>query len=176
MRTALDAPGETLNEGERHFIGEIRTHGWFRISVPADAEGPGFSYTTGLWVSARHPELIVFGLSDSTAHAVFWDVFRDIQNGYQIDAGTRTDRIFGNAPAYALPVASKYYADYLGWSRWFYAGDDFPCLLIVWPDTAHAFPWEAEFEPSLSARQTDLTEEGWGVRSSGRYSPESQRS
>ncbi|WP_082979757.1 DUF4262 domain-containing protein [Labrys sp. WJW] len=166
MRTALDAPGDILDEGERRFVGEIRTHGWFRTSVFADAQGPGFSYTTGLWVSVRHPELIVFGLSDSTAHAVFWDVFRNIQDGHSVEVGTRTDGIFGNAAAYALPVASKHYEDYLGWSRWFYAGNDFPCLLIVWPDAANAFPWEASFDASFLTAQTDLTEDGWGARPS----------
>ncbi|HEY1605029.1 MAG TPA: DUF4262 domain-containing protein [Allosphingosinicella sp.] len=31
----------------------------------------------------------------------------------------------------------------LGWSRWFYGGDVFPYLRLVWPDRVGLFPWEA---------------------------------
>jgi len=48
-----------------------------------------------------------------------------------------------------------------GESRWFYGGDDFPCLQIVWPDRAGRFPWEADFDAQFEGNQPDLTEQGW---------------
>lgn len=161
MLTALDAPPEKLDEQERAFVAEIREHGWFRTGVFRDEEGPGFSYTTGFHVNAGHPELILFSLKDAIAHDIFWELFRDAKRGQALPVGRRTDAVFGNLPAYAFPVARKHYADLLGWSRWFYGNDDFPCLQVVWPDRAGVFPWEAGFDAAFEASQPDLSERGW---------------
>lgn len=160
MLTALDVPPNTLNEGEQSFVANIKEHGWFRTGVFGDGEGPGFSYTTGFWVSANQPEVIVFSLQ-SIAHDLFWDLFRDAKSGKALPIGKRTDAVFGNFTAYAFPVAKKHYREFLGWNRWFYGGDDFPCLQIVWPDRAGRFPWESEFEAEFKSSQPDLTERGW---------------
>jgi hypothetical protein len=161
MRTALDAPLDTLDEGEQSFVASIREHGWFRTSILGDQEGPGFSFTTGYWVNASHPEVILFSLKRETAHRVLWDVFRDVKAGNRLRIGERTDGVFANLPAYAFPVAKRHYHHFLGWSRWFYGGDDFPCLQIVWPDRAARFPWEPGFDPEFSSDQPDLSERGW---------------
>ncbi len=161
MLTALDAPVEALNAEERVFIAKIREHGWFNTAVLGDNEGPNFSYSSGFWVNTNRPEIIMFGMKREIMHDVFWDMFRDAEAGKSLPEGRRTDRIFANLPAYAFPVAKRYYREYLGWNRWFYAGDDFPCLQIVWPDRAGIFPWENSFDPVFSADQPDLTESGW---------------
>ncbi|MGH7019324.1 MAG: DUF4262 domain-containing protein [Brevundimonas sp.] len=161
MRTALDAPSNTLNAYERDFIANVRAHGWFNTSVSGDAENPNFSYSTGLWLTTSQPELIMFGLKSQIAHDVFWDLFRGAQDGRALPIRARTEQPFGNLPAYAFPVAKRFYADYLGSSRWFYGSDDFPCLQIVWPDRAGVFPWEDRFDPEFVSDQPDLTENGW---------------
>jgi hypothetical protein len=161
MRTALDAPAEALDPSEQAFVAKVREHGWFRTEVFGDDEGPGFSFTTGFWVSARQPELIMFGMKGEIAHDVFWDAFREAKTSDSLPIGRRTDRVFANLPAYAFPVANRFYADHLGWTRWFYGGDRFPCLQIVWPDRAGVFPWEPGFDATFADDQADLTEHGW---------------
>ena len=161
MLTALDAPPDELDEGERSFVAKIREHGWFRTGVFGDDEGPGFSFTTGFWVSVTQPEVIIFNMKEDIAHDVFWDLYRDAQSGKALPVGKRTDAVFANLPAYVFPVAKKHYRDFLGWSRWFYGGDDFPCLQLVWPDQAGRFPWEPEFDIEFKVDQPDLTERGW---------------
>ncbi len=161
MRTALDAPPDALDEAEQSFVAKVREHGWFRTGVFGDDEGPGFSFTTGFWVNANQPELIIFSTKDDIAQEVFWDVFRQAKSGHVLSIGKRTDAVFANLSAYAFPVAKKHYAEFLGWSRWFYGGDEFPCLQIVWPDRAGTFPWEAGFDAEFEADQLDLTERGW---------------
>ncbi|UIJ45278.1 DUF4262 domain-containing protein [Sphingomonas cannabina] len=161
MLTALDAPDEALDSAEQSFVAKIREHGWFRTGVFADADGLGFSYTTGFWRNAGHPELIMFGMKDETAHDIFWDLYRGAVAGIDLPVGKRAEGIFGNAPAYVFPVAKRHYKDHLGWSRWFYAGDEFPCLQIVWPDRTGLFPWEDQFDRSFENSQIDLTERGW---------------
>ena len=161
MVTALEAPPESLDEAEQKFVASIREHGWFRTSVFGDGDGPGFSYTTGFWSSARQPELIMFGMKSEIAHDVFWDLFHDAKAGRAVPTGVRASGVFANLPAYAFQVAVRHYSDNLGWSRWFYGGDDFPCLQIVWPDRAGRFPWENGFDRAFARDQADLSDRGW---------------
>jgi hypothetical protein len=161
MPTALDAQPDELDEGERSFVASIREHGWFRTRVFGDDEGPGYSFTTGFWVNANQPELIIFSTREDIAHDVFWDLFRDAKGGKRLPIGERTDAVFANLPAYVFRVARKHYRDLLGWSRWFYRGDDFPCLQVVWPDRDGKFPWQPGFNVEFKNDQPDLTERGW---------------
>jgi hypothetical protein len=103
----------------------------------------------------------MFSVKHEVAHNVFWDVFRDGKAGQNLLVATRTDLVFGNLPAFVFPVAKQHYADHLGWSRWFYGSDDFPCLQIVWPDREGVFPWEDGFDQAFAVLQPDLTERGW---------------
>jgi hypothetical protein len=105
----------------------------------------------------------MFSLRHEIAHNVFWGVFRDAKAGQTLPIAVRTDQLFGNLPAFVFPVAKRHYPDHLGWSRWFYGGDDFPCLQIVWPDRAGLFPWEVGFDQAFAGNQTDLTESGWSA-------------
>ncbi|WP_025290488.1 DUF4262 domain-containing protein [Sphingomonas sanxanigenens] len=161
MRTALDALPETLSASEKAFVTMIRENGFFRTEVLGDDEGPGFSFTTGFWVTAKHPELIMFSMTGDIAHDIFWDLFKDARSARSLPVGRRTDQVFANLPAYAFPVAKRHYADHLGWSRWFYGDDKFPCIQIVWPDRGGVFPWEKGFDATFVNDQPDLSEHGW---------------
>jgi hypothetical protein len=112
-------------------------------------------------VNANQPELIIFGMREAIAHDLFWGLFRDANGGKQLAVGARTDAVFANLPAYAFRVAKRHYPNFLGWSRWFYGGDDFPCLQIVWSDRQGHFPWEPGFAAEFAGGQPDLTESGW---------------
>ncbi len=161
MKTALDVPESVLDEPERKFVGNVREHGWVRTSVHTEAENPSFAYTTGFWLSARAPEIIIFSMKTEIVHGVLWDMFRDAKSGLIQPAARRNDQVFANIPAYLFPVAKKHYAEHLGWSRWFYAQAEFPCVQLVWPDRDSVFPWETGFDETFRLDQPDLTEHGW---------------
>jgi hypothetical protein len=161
MPTALDAPAGVLDRSEQAFVDAIRQHGWFRTDVSADEEGPGFSFSTGIWISTKRPELLLFSTRSDIAHDVLWDLYRHAQQGKSLPIGRRTDRVFANLPAFLFPIAKRHYPEYLGWSRWFYGGDNFPCLQIVWPDPAGLSPWERGFDAEFVRYPIDLTELGW---------------
>ena len=161
MNTVLDWPSDQLDCAERSFVDNIRQHGWLRTAALAEEAKPGFSYTTGFAVNAGRPELMIFSTSDEVVHEMFWVLFRRAKAGQDLPIGRRTNDFFSNLPAYAFPIAKRHFANYLGWSRWFYRGDAFSCLQIVWPDRAGVFPWEAGFDEEFVADQVDLTERGW---------------
>lgn len=158
LATALDAPKSALDADERRFVEQIREKGWFHTGVTADDEGPGFSYTTGLWVNQGFPEILVFALRQETAHAVLQGIYEDIAAGKPPAVGAVTDTIFKNAPALLLPIAKSHYADYLGWSRWFYGNDNFPCLQLFWPDKAGLLPGQPGADEEMHALQPVLIE------------------
>jgi hypothetical protein len=163
MRTALDTPLSGLDDEERNFVSNITEHGWFGTHVYADDDGPGFSYTTGFWVNLQFPEIIVFSLNGETAHNVLWHIYREIKDGRPLAVGKPLPDIFSGLDAVLLPVSKSHYEAHLGWARWFYHGDDFPCLQLVWPDKDGVFPWQPGFAPEHEGAQRDLTESGWAA-------------
>jgi hypothetical protein len=161
MITALDTDPARLDGHEQNIVANIREHGWFAHHVGSDAEGPGFSYTTGFWLKFGHPELIMFALPMQAAHDTFWHMYRELAAGRRVPVRAESRDIFENVPAILLPVAQQHYRAHLGWSRWFYAGDDFECLQLIWPDRHGSFPWSPSASENSRAAQLDLTEGNW---------------
>ena len=48
----MDAPDQQL-------LDTIENHGWAVIRVSADADGPSFAYSIGLYQTFEHPEIII---------------------------------------------------------------------------------------------------------------------
>jgi len=165
MRTALDADVSKLDEHEQKFVSEIRKHGWFGTAVFGDEEGPGFSYTTGFWLKFSFPEIITFSLKREIAHDTFWHMYHTLEAGETLAIGEPIESIFENCKAALLPVSKRQFKDHLGWSRWFYGGDAFRCVQLVWADPNGSLPWQTGYSPEFIEVQPDLTEGSWsGLR------------
>jgi len=163
METAFDLPDTDLDDDERDFLDKIREAGWFRTQVDADADGPGFSFTTGFWANVGQPEIIAFSLKSETAHAIFWTLFDRVNAGESLPVGVPVEDVVARLNVMLLPVAKRHYPEYLGWSSWFHRHRDFPCLQLVWPDRAGLFPWQAGFDEAFRHDQPDLSEGGWAA-------------
>ena len=162
MKTALELQEAEIDPADRDFLAHIRKHGWFGTRVfDPDKQEPDFTYSTGFFHGLGHPEIIVFSLPQQVSHDILWNIYRDIREGNAPKPETRLSGIFGNHQAVLLPVSRDFYAEYLGSSRWFYCGDDFPCLQLVWPDRAGLFPWQPDFDPAFASDQPDLTGDWW---------------
>lgn len=159
--TALDAPESVLDSQERDFVAGVREHGWYSADVAEDEIGPGFRYTTGMWLTLGVPELILFSLPSDISHVIFWDFYRDMQKGQRYEEALPTSDIFGRGQACLMPVDKQHYAEHLGWSHWFYGNDDFPCQQLVWADRNGLFPWDDGVAPAVAANQPDLSGRGW---------------
>jgi uncharacterized protein DUF4262 len=163
--TALDAPPAKLDKHEQNFVGNVREHGWCATHVAPDDTAPGFSYTTGFWLKFGAPELIVYSLRGDIAHDTFWHAYRELEAGKRFPVGEPTNDFFSNGAAVLLPVSSRHYRDHLGWSRWFYGGDNFQCHQLLWADRDGRFPWSSGAPDGLREAQPDLTDGNWsGLR------------
>jgi hypothetical protein len=161
--TRLDTPLDELDDAERNFVDGIRQHGWMQTQALDEGDKPGFCFTTGFEASIGHPEILAFKIDRKVANEIFWVLYRCAQNGKPVPRAVRTGGILPKDDAYVFPVARRHYSNYLGWSRWFYRGDDFECLQVVWPDEAGVFPWEDGFDSKYANAQVDLTERGWAA-------------
>lgn len=161
MKTALDADPSRLNADESNFISKIREHGWFGTHVAAEGTAGPFSYSTGFQVAPGVPEVIVVGLPQETAHTMLWEVFTQAKAGLKLEPLKPYDQFIEGLNVYFQPVARRFYADYLGWNGWFYGGEAFDCLQMIWPDQAMRFPWQATFDQRFKGLQPDLSDSNW---------------
>lgn len=137
----------------------IREHGWHVTAVfpTAASDGEYFAYTTGLWETFKHPELVIFGLGLQTAHAIFFEIVRRIRAGEAFRDGddvaglsegdylTRMRSAPNKHPDYPISLTSRYYGH-----------RKYELLQLVLPDKEHRWPWEAGCDPAIVRSQQAL--------------------
>ena len=138
---------------------DIATYGWHVIEVFEDDEGPGFAFTIGLHKRFEHPELIVFGLPLDTMHLMLNAAGEAVRAGHVFTAGQTSDAILNGYDCTFRPVPHRHYEAYLGSARWYYEGDDFPALQLIWPDREHHYPWAAPADAWIRSAQPVLADE-----------------
>jgi hypothetical protein len=134
-----------LDDTDRKVLADVEQYGWHCLHIHDDGQVPFWTFTIGLVRTWSHPEIVVFGLPDTTAHEVLSDIVRRIEGGEQLESGRTYDDVFGNrVPARFVEVDPAAYSAFLGYAQWFYETEaDFPVIQLVWPDKAGRFPWEA---------------------------------
>jgi hypothetical protein len=148
-----------MTGGDAQMRADIATHGWHVIKVFEDAEGPGFAFTIGLYKRFAHPELVVFGLPLETMHLMLNAAGEAIRAGQTFGVGQKSDDILQGYSCTFRPFPREHYEAYLGSGRWFYDGDDFPALQLIWPDREHRFPWAAPVDGWIRQAQPVLADE-----------------
>ena len=107
---------------------------------------PSFAYSTGLWETYKHPEIICFGLPTSLLHEIINDVAGIIKSDGEIRLNHEYLNIFQDSRAQFLDVDSRNITDYFGVTIEYYKTRDFPALQLIWTDRNDKFPWEPGFE------------------------------
>jgi hypothetical protein len=132
---------------------DIEKYGLAVIMLEATDYLPSFAYSIGLWEKYKHPEIISFGLTVKTLHAIINDVADLIKGGQIIETGKNYPDIFSNGRAEFLSVDKRNLSDYFGYAIDFYNSREFPALQLVWTDRKDKFPWETDFEEEFTYRQ-----------------------
>jgi hypothetical protein len=134
-------------------LDDIKKFGWTVILIETSDYLPGFGYTVGLWKNYNHPELISFGLSTETLHAILNIGGEIVKSGTQLLKHKTYDDFFENGPAQFLNVDHANTPDYFGYAIWFNDSSDFPAMQLIWTDRNKRFPWEADFEEEFIFKQ-----------------------
>jgi Domain of unknown function (DUF4262) len=161
MRTAFDADPEDLHPNARDFLDGVRKHGWMALHIYADETTPSFTYTTGLCLTRRLPELIVFSLDMGRAHAAVKTIIKEAERGNRLPVGRPISGLFDTVDVFLFATDKDKHAEYMLRSVWFYDDAAFACEQLVLPDNDGRFPWEEDCDPAFRTVQPDLTEAGW---------------
>ena len=140
-------PGQpwTVHDDHEDFIREaVDEHGWAVQLIPAgdSQDEPSFAYTAGLWLTHKHPEIIVFGLSLEQMHDVLnlcGDRVKETGKPLPIDEPI-SGLIEGQLVKLRQVREKKSYEDHVAYASWLHDGADFPLLQLVWPDDEGRFP------------------------------------
>lgn len=159
LKTVLDVDDKLLDADERSFVDSVRTHGWFGTHVFEDADGPGFSYTTGFWHKFSFPELILFALPREVSHEIFWSFYNDLEAQNRFAVNEPISEILNGYDVIIREVRPDHFAEYLGWNRWFYGGDNFKACQVFFPDKSGKFPWSEDISPEFRQLQPILAEQ-----------------
>jgi hypothetical protein len=152
-RATPDAPWAIHDDMEDIVRDNIEEHGWHAMQVPGDEEGPGFVYTIGLYRTFKHPEIICLGLPLDVAHEAISTCVDYIRAGGALGDRSEFSDAFVDARCAFRSVLMKHYREHLGYARWFYEGDDFPVVQMLWPDSKGKLPTESGCaEPTVRAQ------------------------
>jgi len=147
------------DKGERKAIEDVREFGVHILNVfDPDGEKPNFSYAVGLWHTHGHPEILISGLKPDLRHTLLNNLNKMIEAGRSFRDGESCTDLLDGYRCYSQKFPKKHYREYLGWDKWFYGGDEFEAVQMLWPSTEHVYPWDSQASESLKNAQEILTD------------------
>lgn len=138
---------------ENKIMEDVKSVGWSVIMIEATEYLPSFAYTIGFWKNYDQPEIISFGLSVKTLHAILNIAGENIKNGKHYLVDTAYSDFFREGNSQLVSVDQRNLKDYFGYAIWFNSGLEFPAQQLVWTDRNNKFPWEDGYEKEFTYRQ-----------------------
>ena len=146
-----------MDKPEKKALSDILEYGCHIIHVLSGDNSPPFSYSIGIWKTSRRPELIVIGMAHKYAQEIINEYNRRARLGEDMQDGQLLgDLVEGDFDCLLRRVDEKYFADYMGWNRWFYQGNEFPALQLILPTTSGLWPWELDVSSATRKAQPIL--------------------
>ena len=139
--------------GEDKCLADIAQYGLHVMKVMGDHEWPEFTYSVGLYHTFGLPEIIILGLRGDLAHAVLNELADRARRGERYQVGDMLDGLLEGFAVTLRPVRDEHIEPHFGWARWFYDGQPFPALQLVWPTTSGVWPWEARASTEFRHKQ-----------------------
>ncbi|GGA88289.1 hypothetical protein GCM10011521_28320 [Arenimonas soli] len=132
------------DKSEQKLLDDIAEFGWHCVHILAEGEHVEYSFTVGLFQSFRHPELIIFGLPAKVAHQILSIAAHEAKRGAPLDLSSTSDALLNGYSCCFAEVPISEYSDHVGFSRWYYQGNEFPLYQIIWPSRSGLFPWHPD--------------------------------
>jgi hypothetical protein len=137
----------------------VAEHGWHAIAVRATDETPEYLYTIGLGAQFDHPEVIVFGLRHTAAHALMKRVVAAVRGGRRFETGRHADVLAGSVVE-LRDVDPTHHRQFLAYALAFYGRrgefDRLHVLQLGWADKAGRVPSDDDCDPKVAALQPPL--------------------
>lgn len=147
---------DDLAPDEMKILQDVAEQGVHVVHVPMDGDGPGYSFTIGLWHHYQQPEVVVFGLPDDVTIELLNVLADEADDGKRFRGGEKHSGLLVDYPVRFVDVPKDKVGDYLGAAQWAYEGADFPCVQLVWPDKQKRWPWDEGVREGFAASQPIL--------------------
>lgn len=131
-----------MDKYEQKAIRDIDDYGCHILHVMEEEGFPSFSYSIGIERTSARPELIVTGLKRELAHSIVNRYNTNVRDGDSFEPNKYYSGFIGNHDVTFKTVEKKHYREYFGWGNWFYKGDDFRALQLIYPSTSGIWPWD----------------------------------
>jgi len=148
-----------MDDPDQDLLDTIETHGWAVMKIAAEADGPSFAYSIGLYRTFGHPEIIILGLGSDTAHKLINDVGDAVRQGVLVRAGETSSAFLNDFACTFRRVPPHQYRAYLGRALWYYGDQSFPALQFIYPDRHGRWPWDEGVHPDFRRLQPVLADE-----------------
>ena len=136
-----DEREDRFAKGDRKIIKDINTYGWHVVNVMPQGDDAGWAYSIGMFRTLEHPEILVFGLRDTSMHAIINHV------GERVRKKARSSRTmwkmatrWTDIAACSSPFISSGTHGSSGTVVGSTVDDEFPVLQLVWPDKETHYP------------------------------------
>jgi hypothetical protein len=156
--TLNPANRQGLSKVDAKFLRIIEEFGWHVMTVAprVDEEGDIFAYSSGLFHSFGHPEVIIFNLDLNSLQNAVNAIGKQAKSGIVHKIDTNYSGIVDDRDCQFRMVDRSQYREHLGYSIWFYEGMDFPALQAFWPDEAGNFAWSEGSDGWITTTQPRL--------------------
>ena len=134
-----------LSQEVKKLISNIEKYGLGIIHILRDETGPEYSFTIGLFDNFKHPEMTIIGLPKEVSHQILNNLGEQIKSGKKYESNIQYEGLIKRYKCHSKKVAKKYYKEYFGSALWYYNGNKFPVIQIVWPDKNKYYPWDSNF-------------------------------
>lgn len=133
-----------MDKREEKALKDIDEYGCHILHVMGDEENPRFSYSIGIFKRTRHPEIIVTGVKQELANWLINEYNERIKAGETFDSNVFYKDFLENFDVTFKEVELKHYSEYFGWGNWYYKGNDFKALQLIYPSTNGIWPWDSK--------------------------------
>jgi len=121
---------------------------------------PPYLYTTGLMMKFNHPELVVFGLSQTQAHTFIHIIVNEIlKKGKRIELN-KVNKDFFSAPICFAKVKETEINQHFGMGSDYLEDHNIKmeAIQFFWSDREGAFPFEVGFQEEFDGYQPIISE------------------
>ena len=139
--------------GEDKCLADIEQYGLHVMKVLGDAEWPEFTYSVGFYHTFQLSEIIILGLRSDLAHWILNELADRARRGERFQVGDTLEGLLEGFPVQLRSLRDEHVEPHFGWARWFYDGQQFPVLQLVWPTTSGVWPWNPEASEEFRLKQ-----------------------
>jgi hypothetical protein len=154
MTKLSDDPKERVDEEK--CPADIALYGLHVLRVGGDKEWPEFTYSVGLFRTFGLAEVIILGLRGELAHSLLNELAACARAGKQYQVREMADGLLDGLQVTFRPIPSEHVVAHFGWALWYYDGEPFPALQLVFPSTAGVWPWDSEASDFVRTQQPIL--------------------